>query len=146
MDTGNAFDRLLDAHGRDLIYCPEYGFMVWRGTHWAQDDFIFIERLAEKVIRNIFAEVGLEEDKDDRSRIVGFINSSLSRKGITNMCHSAKRKLRIVHLPDFDSKPYLLNVKNGVINLRTGVRRQHARIDFASKLIPINTAILMPPA
>jgi len=41
-DAGNA-DRLVDAFGRDLIYCPEQGFMVWTETHWAPDDFILVD-------------------------------------------------------------------------------------------------------
>ena len=135
-DAGNA-DRLVDTFGRALIYCPEHGFVVWTGTHWAQDDFILIERLAEQTMRRVFAEVGDLDDKDDRSKLSKFINRSLERKGITDMCQSAKRKLRLVHLPDFDAKPYLLNVKNGVIDLRTGRLRNHSCNDLVSKVIPI---------
>jgi hypothetical protein len=57
-DTGNA-DRLRDAQGQNLIYCPEHGVMVWTGRHWKLDTFIFIERLAEQVVRKIFSEAVL---------------------------------------------------------------------------------------
>jgi putative DNA primase/helicase len=136
-DAGNA-DRLVNAFGRDLIYCPEHGFMVWTGNHWAPDDFILVERLAEQTMRRVFVELGDLDEKDDRSRLSKFIKRSLERRGITDMCHCAKRKVRLVRLPDFDSNPHLLNVKNGVIDLRTGKLRSPLRADLSTKVIPIN--------
>jgi putative DNA primase/helicase len=136
-DAGNA-DRLVDAFGRDLIYCPEQGFMVWTGNQWAPDEFILVERLAEQTMRRAFAELGDLDESNDRSKLSKFFNRSLERRGITDMCHCAKRKVLLVRLSDFDSNPYLLNVKNGAIDLRTGKLRGALRGDLSTKAIPIN--------
>ena len=39
---------------------------------------------------------------------------------------------------DFDQDPFLLNVQNGTIDLRTGELRPHRRADLISKVIPLD--------
>src|SRR5262249_23651235 len=128
-------DRLADAHGADLIWCPETGIMVWKGTHWEPDPKR-VECLAEQVLLRIFPEIGDLSDKDERNTLFNFVNASLSRKGIGNMVYTVQRKLRRMPITAFDANPFLLNVRNGVIDLRTGMRRAHKRTDYSTIVIP----------
>lgn len=40
-------------------------------------------------------------------------------------------------MANLDANPYLLNVANGTINLRTGELRQHLREDMITKIVPV---------
>ncbi len=137
-DAGNG-DRLADAYGDDLIYCDERkGLMVWAETHWTFDQFIRAERLAEKTLLSAFAEASRIADEKDRKAFLKFLNESLERSGIANMVHSVKRKVRLASINDFDTEPFLLNCRNGTVDLKTGLLREHRREDLLTKCIPFD--------
>ena len=135
-DTGNA-DRLVAAHGNDLMFCEaRESFAVWDGKKWKLDRSILVSQRAESVIRECFAEAGDIDDAEKRKAFLGFLSKSLSRAGIANMIEVAKRKVRQVLASEFDSCDELLNFQNGTLELRTGRLREHRRDDLISKLIP----------
>ncbi len=84
-----------------------------------------------------FAEATHIEDKIDRDAFLRFVNRSLSRAGLANMIHLAKKKMRQASVTDFDSDPWLLNVENGTVDLRTATLRPHKPEDMLSKQIPL---------
>jgi putative DNA primase/helicase len=136
-DTGNA-DRLADTFGEDLIYCHErQAYYVWTGRRWQIDGFIQVERRAEQTIRNAYAEAGSIGNSDNRKMFLSFLNKSLSRNSLANMTHLAKKKVRGISATELDCDPWLLNVENGTIDLKTGNLRPHLREDLISKLIPL---------
>jgi putative DNA primase/helicase len=135
-DSGNG-DRLIAAHGDDLIYGQEKkGFLAWTGKNWADDDVVLTERLAEQTMLAAHKEATHITDSDRRRAFLRFLNQSLQRSGIANMVHSAKRKAVMASISEFDTDPYLLNCKNGTLDLRTGELREHRRADRITKLIP----------
>ena len=137
-DSGNA-DRLADAHGKDLIYCRERkSYYVWSGQRWQYDDSLEVERRAEETMRNASAEAGAIENQDQRNGFLSFVNRSLSQKGLTSLVQLARKKMRIISATELDGDPWLLNVNNGTLDLRTGALRPHAREDLISKLIPLS--------
>ena len=65
-DTGNA-DRLADSYGHELIYCTERkGYYVWTGQRWQFDEFVEVEKRAEKTMLEAFAEAKHIADGDKR--------------------------------------------------------------------------------
>ena len=55
-ETGNA-DRLADLYGHELIYCNERNcYYVWTGQRWEFDEFVEVEKRAEKTMLEAFAE------------------------------------------------------------------------------------------
>jgi len=136
-DTGNA-DRLADMFGHELIYCTERkSYYVWTGQQWQVDEFVEVEKRAEDTMREAFADAKHITDSEKRAAFLRFVNRSLSRTALTNMIHLAKKKVRQVSANDFDRDPWLLNVANGTVDLRTGVLRPHNADDLLSKRIPI---------
>ena len=73
---------------------------------------------------------------EKRKAFLKFVNSSLSRAALANMIHLAKKKVRQVNANDFDRDPWLLNVENGTVDLRTGALSPHGPEDLISKMIP----------
>ncbi|MGA7408883.1 MAG: phage/plasmid primase, P4 family, partial [Bryobacteraceae bacterium] len=134
-DTGNA-DRMADCFGPELIYCQERGnYYVWTGQRWRFDDFVEVEKRAEKTMLKAFAEAERIGDKEDRDAFLRFVNRSLSRSGLTNMIHLAKKKVRQASANAFDRDPWLLNAENGTVDLRTAKLQPHNPEDMLSKQI-----------
>jgi putative DNA primase/helicase len=136
-DTGNA-DRLADLFGHELIYCTERkSYYVWTKQRWEFDEFVEVEKRAEKTILEAFAEAKHITDAEKRKAFLRFVNSSLSRASLANMIHLAKKKVRQASAEDFDRDPWtlIINTENGTVDLRTGALRPHRPEDLLSKLI-----------
>lgn len=135
-DSGNA-DRLVDAHGPDLMWCEERkSFAVWTGINWNLDKSIHALKLARGVLLAAYADAGRIKDEAARKAFFAFIGRSLSRNGIANMVEVSKLTLRSIGAADFDTNEYLLNFRNGTLDLRSGSLRPHRREDLISKCIP----------
>ena len=77
-DTGNA-DRLTDSYEHELVYCTErMNYYVWTGQRWQFDEFVEVEKRAEKTMLEAFAEAKNITDEDKRKAFLRFVNSSLS--------------------------------------------------------------------
>jgi P4 family phage/plasmid primase-like protien len=136
-DTGNA-DRLGDLYGHELVYCTERkNYYVWTGRQWQFDEFLEVEKRAEKTILEAFGEAKFIADADKRKTFLRFVNGSLSRAALANMIHLAKKKVRQVSANDFDRDSWALNVENGTVDLRTGWLRLHRPEELLSRLIRI---------
>ncbi|MBZ5677978.1 MAG: bifunctional DNA primase/polymerase [Acidobacteriia bacterium] len=134
-DTGNA-DRLADLYGHELVYCTERkGYYVWTGQQWQFDEFVEVEKRAERTVLEAFAEAKNITDTEKRKAFLRFVNNSLSRAALANMMHLAKKKVQQVSTNDFDRDPWALNVENGTVDLRTGELHSHKPDDLLSKLV-----------
>jgi putative DNA primase/helicase len=72
-------------------------------------------------------------DKDMLRAMYAHAKYSNSKSGIRNMIELSKSNLAIGQ-EDLDSNPWLFNVQNGTIDLRTGQLREQRREDFITKL------------
>ena len=69
---------------------------------------------------------------------MAWATKSMSAKGIAAMIQLAQSLPGIViHHARLDADPWLLNVDNGAIDLRTGCLRDHDRNDLCTKLAPV---------
>ena len=63
---------------------------------------------------------------------------SQAKARLDAMIALAESESPVVAAPgDFDADPWLFNVENGVLDLRTGTLRPHARADLITKLAPV---------
>jgi putative DNA primase/helicase len=137
-DLGNG-QRLVARHGRDLRYCYPWGrWLLWDGQRWGKDSTGEVDRRAKETVRRIYAEAAEIEDKDLRNALVNHARHSESDSKRQAMINSAKSEPEIPIMPDdLDRDPWLLNVLNGTLDLRTGELRPHERGDLISKLAPV---------
>jgi putative DNA primase/helicase len=75
---------------------------------------------------------------DDKTRNAMYAHAkySNSRGGVRNMAAMAKSDLAVAP-EQLDADPWLFNVENGTIDLRTGRLREHRKGDFITKLAPV---------
>ena len=136
-DLGNA-RRLVEAHGRDLRYCHAWStWLVWDGRRWQRDQTGEIFRRAKDTIGRIYARA-VSLPSDDRKALIKHALASENSRRIEAMVTLARSEKGIPVVPErLDANPWLLNVMNGTIDLRTGELRPHDPRDGISRLVPV---------
>jgi len=136
-ELGNA-ERLVARHGHDIRYCHEWSkWLVWTGTHWQIDLTGEVERRAKETIRHMYKEAANIEDEEQRAAVAKFAARSETNRAISAMVELAKSEPGIPVLSDqLDRDIWLLNCKNGTLDLRTGELRPHNRKDYITRIIP----------
>jgi len=126
-------------HGKDLRYChPWAKWLVWDGIRWKEDDTAEVFRRAKDTVRAMYAEAADIEDDKRRQSFIEFVLKSESHFRLKAMLALAQSEPGIPVVPtELDKDPWLLNVKNGVIDLRTGELRPHRQKDMITKLAPV---------
>src|SRR5215469_1105351 len=133
-DTTNAY-RMFTENGKDIRYNGLWKkWLVWNGTHWKMDDGYLIQDKGLQMIRGIYRELLKTSDMRDRLDIEKHAMQSESarrRKAIVEVA-SWIPELN-VKTDDLDKDPWLFNVKNGTIDLRTGEMRGQKQDDLITR-------------
>ena len=139
MDLGNA-ERLVKRHGKNLRCCLSWKkWLVWDGTHWHEDVTGKVTRFAKDTVRKIRNEIPLAVNQNEERQIAWHARQSGNSARIKAMIELAQSEPEIAITPgQLDTDPWLLNVLNGTIDLRTGNLREHRRKDLITKLIMVN--------
>ena len=137
-DLGNA-ERLVVAHGDDLRFChPWQAWLVWDGGRWAADDTGAVERRAKVTVRVMYGRAAGVEDREDRRALAKWAQKSESSGATRSMLSLAQSEPGVPIRPEkLDAEPWLLNVANGTLDLRTGELRPHRRGDYLTKASPV---------
>lgn len=137
-DLGNA-ERLVYRHGDDIRYCnSQKTWFIWDGCRWKADDTAEIMRRAKHTVRKMLLEAEQIQDSDDREKAMKWILQSESEFRLKAMVNLAGSEEGIAStVDDFDQSHWLLNVKNGTIDLRTGNLLDHDRNNMMTKLAPV---------
>lgn len=110
----------------------------WTGTHWQKDKAEAVVTDAAEFAQGLYTRavnlVATKADMKDASKQVSRANSS---NGLNSFINIAKASLPVL-TEDFDKNPYLLNCKNGVVDLKTGVLGPHKKEDFITKIVPFD--------
>lgn len=118
-DTGNG-RRLVDIFGSGVRYTPGLGWFVWKEGFWKPDvEDLEVRELAKRLNSYIKTEIKFREQEEDKLR--KWADQSKSNARIAGAVENAKSDPRsLVDVDTWDQDAYLLGVKNGVINLKTG--------------------------
>jgi putative DNA primase/helicase len=146
-DMRNA-DRLVARHDGDIRYChPWSKWFVLDGRRWKKDDTAVIHAKAQATVRRMARELETIPESDElaRKEFREWMNASRSRTRLDAMIAVASSREDVPVLPDeLDADPWLLNVRNGTIDLQTGELRPHRREDLISNLTPVDFDPLAP--
>jgi putative DNA primase/helicase len=137
-DMGNA-ERFAEQHGGDVRFChPWNKWLVWDGRRWAIDEHGDVMRRAKRTARTIYIEASKAADKETAQALAKWAAASERRERLTAMLALAQSEQPIpIAVESLDAQPWLLNVENGTIDLRTGELREHRRDDYLTKLCPV---------
>jgi putative DNA primase/helicase len=147
-DLSNA-DRIIRFFGQDLMFSGGR-WHFWIGTHWSIDEaearkscFNLSEIiLGEAKFWQVKADnAGSEEEREKCLDIKGSLTAWAKKSEMLPRIEAAFKIVKdrvVVKQERINADPWLLNVKNGTIELRTGEIRPHRREDYINKIININ--------
>jgi putative DNA primase/helicase len=135
-DATNAA-RLFREHKRDIRYFPAWKkWIVWNGTHWETDESgALVHEKGLTSVRNIYDDLLKTNDYRERIEIENFAKISESYRRREAMIKTAQLIKELnVRADDLDKNPWLLNVRNGTIDVSNGEFREHKQEEMITKL------------
>ncbi|OBB10780.1 hypothetical protein A5731_22650 [Mycolicibacterium conceptionense] len=129
---------LADTHHNKLLHVHSIGWLYWDGKRWATDDVGAAKRAVIEVL-----QAALAQSLGDKP-LQGDIRKCESATGIAGVLSIASALPEFAAtVRDLDADPYLLNVDNGTVDLRTLELAPH---DPADRLTKITRAAYTPDA
>ena len=139
-DSTNA-SRLLREHGRDIRYLPAWKkWLVWNGRHWEIDEGgALVQEKGLETVRNIYDDLLKTDSHRERIEIENFakISESVRRREAFVKAAQYIKELNI-RADDLDPDPWLLNVRNGTIDVKTGEFREHRQEEMITKIANVD--------
>ncbi len=128
--------RLVRAYGDRLRYVPAWRrWLVWDGQRWAHDTTGQAARWMKSIARAQTAEAMAILDKSERAAAFALARRGESSHAIAGALTLAGTEAEVVTSPDdLDAGPFLLNCRNGTLDLRTRKLRDHDPADLITKL------------
>jgi len=136
-DLGNA-KRLVKLFNGDFKYSAELGWLAWDGKRWKKNSEAEVERVAHTLGPLLYKEAANQKSEANRKEMAKHAAYSESSKGIKGMLSLVKARREVeVEAQRLDAKPYLFNVQNGTINLKTDEFKKHDKEDYITKISPV---------
>jgi len=132
--------RLIAQHGESFRYLTERKVWLVRGSGaWRHDrDLSQMMLFAEAVADQLQLEYGGETDKTRRADLKKLAKAASSPAGQKRIIARARLEPGVSVDPSkFDSNPWLLCCRNGVLDLRTGQLREHRPDDYCTRQVPV---------
>jgi len=119
-----------------VLYCPDLEtWLCWDGRRWALDAVHEAERMMQNLTRERLAAAADIGETKRREAEIHFWTQAMRKNRIEAALWAARSDPRlIVRLTDLDADPWLLNVANGTLNLKTGRLHRHDPGDRITKL------------
>lgn len=129
-DKGNG-ERLAERHGQNFRFVTEWNaWLVWKNNRWQVDNNFEITRLAKETIEGMYKEA-LALPEEARNKLREHARKTQAVSSIKAMIELAKSETGIpISASKLDADPYLLGVKNGILDLRTMAFRKALRDDY----------------
>lgn len=139
-DMGNA-ERFADKFGSLVRYCSKLGkegvWLIWDGARWQIDEKLKIHRMAKEVVPDIYRDSQNALMQPDKVRLFKWALQTEGLATRNNMVKDARPALSVA-VDELDTHSWLLNCRNGTLDLRTGKLRTHDQNDYLTKMIDID--------
>lgn len=141
-EGGNA-ERLEAWHQGKLRYCDAWGWLAFDGARWKADKAGAV-MAATEVIKTIQRQADMLDERSDKASHA-LAKTLRAHAGRSYRSNSIEGMLRLassrpafrIALDALDRDPWLLNVANGTLDLRTGELRPHDPADLLTKVAPV---------
>lgn len=136
LGAGRLFAEFIKPTGR---YCPQLkSWFFYDGMRWAKDDGgLRTAGKAKELADSLPGRLG-EIPEEKRGQFLSWCGKWQSATTRARIVDDARSEPGIlVDLASFDADPFILNVSNGTLDLRTGELRTHNSDDLLTKLAPV---------
>jgi putative DNA primase/helicase len=135
-DAGNK-NRLVEQFGPVIRFVSDWGWLIWDRCRWRRDPpHLGVLKLAEKTIQAMHLEADQNRDPAHSRQLALHAVASEARSRMEAMVSLARMDVQ-AESSAFDADPWLLNVQNGTLDLRTGTLRPHQSADLLTKLASV---------
>ena len=121
-----------------LRFCAGLGWLHWDGTRWvtnSDDRAVELAKFTARKWSKSFLKVGKDGKlPDGYAQALGQENGSSIRAAV-KLAESADALL--IKIESLDTDPWVINVKNGTLDLRTGKLLPHQKENYITKLAPV---------
>jgi len=125
----------IEKYGDEIRYCDALGgWYIWDGLRWKRDDTFQILRLAKNTVKQIYEMARANGDKLLFKHAV----KSESETRLKAMINLARSEGVAIQSEQFDTDVFLLNCRNGTLDLRTGELKQHNRSDYITRRVELD--------
>lgn len=133
-DLGNA-RRFVKRHGENVRHIAAWGhWLIWDGTRWRKDATDEVMRLAKETVASIYQEAIDATDSDERRDLFKWAMRSEAEARLRAMLAVAESEPGVALAPDeLDAHHWLLNCRNGLVDLHTGHLLPHDRTYLCTK-------------
>jgi putative DNA primase/helicase len=134
-DLGNA-EILANMYRDRTAFVPGWGWMVYNGKHWEAGEYRVLDFAGDVVRARIAAFKSGDASNAVTARNLAQLDACSNKARLKGMLDLAASKL---YKPAkiFDAHPFLLNVGNGVVNLRSGALLAHSPGLFITRWSPV---------
>jgi putative DNA primase/helicase len=121
--------RFAERHADELRYVAKWAtWMHWDGARWQPDETLAAFDRARVICREAAAEC-------NKAKLAKELASAKTVAAIERLARADRRLAATVD--QWDSDPWLLNTPAGVIDLRTGVMREHRASDYFTHITTV---------
>lgn len=138
-DLGNA-RRFVAQHGENVRYGPGVGWLIWDEGRWRRVCIEDVQRLAKQTADRIWSEeIPRVGDTHRKIKLAYHAHRSASDSGIRGMIQLARSEDGVlISRSALDQDAWLLNCRNGTLDLRTGKLLRHRRENLITMLAPVD--------
>jgi putative DNA primase/helicase len=135
-DTGNG-ERLVQKFGRLIRWVSETNeWMVWGKKGWRKDNGGTLMRMSKGVLQDLFDEA-YAGDKVDQAKLKHALTSGRMERRKAMIASAGYEKEVFTNVNDWDADGWVLNLENGVIDLKTQTFRERTPADLCMKQSPV---------
>jgi putative DNA primase/helicase len=137
-DLGNA-RRFVKRHGENIRFVPEWRtWLVWNEYRWVIDTDGAVMRLAKDTVEALYPDALQSASNGDRDALLKHAIRSQAEARLRAMVSLAESETAVVVAAHkLDANPWLVGVRNGVIDLMTGQFRAARRQDLITKCLHV---------
>jgi len=137
-DVGMA-ERFADQHGSSVRYVKAWNrWFHFDGGKWSDNDLGEIEQLAVDTVSSLYIDAASASQQGNEFRVNQLHSAAKKYRNVRylkSLLEAARTLPSIAVRPEnFDQHPYLLNVANGTVDLRTGELSTHRSQDLITKI------------
>ena len=139
-DLANA-RRFVARYGGQTRYCQRWKkWLAWDGTRWEIDALGAVRRMAQNIADDVWDQFHHSGQDAESQR---WAQATAGEHGLRRMLGEAEVHLAVTP-EQLDADPWLLNCRNGVLDLRTGELLPHDPARMLTKLCPVEFAAEAP--
>jgi putative DNA primase/helicase len=121
-----------ERHDGEILFVPTWGhWLRWDGCRWIRDDRLCIFDLSRTLCRDFAAVAAADADRQVRA-LASRLTNARTVAAVETLARSDQRSARSADA--FDNDPWILNTPGGIVDLRTGMMREHQRSELVTKV------------